>query len=102
MREHGVLLMAYCPLAQGGDLKRGLYQNPVLKQIADNHNATISQILLAFTMRDGNTISIPRTGKKEHTLENAGADHITLTKEELEMIDKVYPAPKHKVFLDIQ
>ena len=102
MREHGVLLMAYCPLAQGGDLKRGLYQNPVLKQIADNHQATVSQVLLAFTMRDGNTISIPRTGKKEHTLENAGADFITLTKEELDMIDKVYPAPKHKVFLDMQ
>lgn len=102
MREHKVLLMAYCPLAQGGDLKRGLYQNPVLQQIVANHNATISQIMLAFTMRDGNSITIPRSGKKEHTLENAGADSITLTKEELAMIDKAYPAPTHKVYLDMQ
>lgn len=102
MREHGVLLMAYCPLAQGGDLKRGLFQNPVLKQIAADHNATVSQIMLAFTMRDGNSITIPRTGKKEHTLENAGADQILLTEEELAMIDKAYPAPDYKVYLDMQ
>lgn len=102
MREHGVTLMAYCPLAQGGDLKRGLYESPVLKEIAANHHATVSQVLLAFTLRDGHTISIPRTGKKAHTLENAGADSLILTEEELKRIDLAYPAPDRKVFLDMQ
>lgn len=102
MREHGVALMAYCPLAQGGDLKRGLYESPVLKEIAVNHHATVSQVLLAFTLRDGHTISIPRTGKKAHTLENAGADSLILTEEELKRIDLAYPAPDRKVFLDMQ
>lgn len=102
MREHGVALMAYCPLAQGGDLKRGLYESPVLKEIAANHHATVSQVLLAFTLRDGHTISIPRTGKKAHTLENAGADSLILTEEELKRIDLAYPAPDRKVFLDMQ
>lgn len=102
MREHGVALMAYCPLAQGGDLKRGLYESPVLKEIAANHHATVSQVLLAFTLRDGHTFSIPRTGKKAHTLENAGADSLILTEEELKRIDLAYPAPDRKVFLDMQ
>ena len=101
MREHHVPLMAYCPLAQGGDLKRGLYQSPVLQKIAADHDATVSQVLLAFAVRGGDTIAIPRTGKKEHTLDNAGADQITLTAEELAAIDREYPAPKRKVYLDI-
>lgn len=101
MREHGVALMAYCPLAQGGDLKRGMYQSPVLQQIAQAHGATVSQVLLAFAMRDGSTIAIPRSSRKEHTLENAGADTLVLTEEELAKIDGAFPAPNRKVYLDI-
>ena len=101
MRDHKVPLMAYCPLAQAGNLRRGLYGSPVLKEIADNHKATISQVLLAFAVRDGSTIAIPRTGRKEHTLENRAAAEVVLTGEELDMIDKEFPAPSRKVYLDI-
>ena len=101
MREHKIPLMAYCPLAQGGDLRRGLYENAVLKKIALNHQATVSQILLAFVVRDGDVIAIPRTGKKEHSMENSEVDGIVLTAEELTMIDQEFPSPKNKVYLDI-
>lgn len=101
MREHHVPLMAYCPLAQGGDLRRGLYQNAVLNQIAAAHQATVSQVLLAFVLRGGDTIAIPRTGKAAHALENAGADRLVLTEEELSRIDREFPAPRRKVCLDI-
>ena len=83
------------------DLRRGLYESPVLKKVAKAHGASISQILLAFAIRDGSTIAIPRSGKKEHTLDNAGADGILLSQEELEWIDREFPAPSHKVYLDI-
>jgi diketogulonate reductase-like aldo/keto reductase len=101
MREHHVPLMAYCPLAQGGDLRRGLYQNPVLGKIAAKHQATIPQVMLAFAIRGGDTIAIPRSGSREHTLENAAADSITLSEEELRLIDQEYPAPQCKTYLDI-
>lgn len=52
-------------------------------------------------MRDGNTIAIPRTGRQEHTIENAKAAQVILTKEELAMIDREFPAPSRKVSLDI-
>ncbi|MCI8534032.1 MAG: hypothetical protein HFG68_00380 [Hungatella sp.] len=84
-----------------GNLRRGLYENQVLKQIAKNHSATVSQVLLAFVVRDGNTIAIPRTGRQEHTIENAKAAQVILTKEELAMIDREFPAPSRKVSLDI-
>lgn len=78
MREHEVALMSYCPLAQAGTLKRGLMTHPVLVGLAEKYNATVEQIMLAWNIRDGYTIAIPRSGKAEHTLQNAGADLITL------------------------
>ncbi len=102
MRERQIALMSYCPLAQAGTLKRGLMKNPVLKEIAGNHNATVPQILLAWNIREGGTIAIPRTGKKAHTLENRAAADIELSQEELKRIDQVYAPPTHKMWLDMQ
>lgn len=102
MREHGVTLMSYCPLAQGGSLRTGLMSNPALQEIASKHSATVSQILLAWNIRDGHTVAIPRSSKAEHTLSNAGADKITLEPHELELIDREFPAPNHKVYLDTE
>lgn len=101
MRAHHVPLMAYCPLAQGGDLRRGLYQSPVLKKIAADRGVSVAQVLLAFVLRDGTTIAIPRSSKKEHTLDNAGADSLILTEEELAAIDREFAPPTRKVYLDI-
>lgn len=102
MRKHDVALMSYCPLAQAGTLKRGILNNPVLKEIAQKHNATVEQIMLAWNIRDGHTIAIPRSGKAEHTLLNAGADEIQLTEQDYKAIDQAYPPPTKKEYLDIQ
>ncbi len=102
MRDKGVALMAYCPLAQAGSLKRGLFSNPNLQKLAKEYNTDIPQILLSWCMRDGNTIAIPRSSRPEHTLMNAQAKDLELGEEALRLIDKLYPAPTHKVYLDIQ
>ena len=102
MREHQVALMAYCPLAQGGSLRRGLLNDPAVLTIAEKHHATPIQVLLAWCVRDGHTIAIPRTGHPDHTLENAGANALTLDEEDLARIDRQYAPPTHKMYLDIQ
>ncbi|MCD8027657.1 MAG: aldo/keto reductase [Erysipelotrichaceae bacterium] len=99
--EHGITIMAYCPIAHGGKLKNNLYQNKVLNQIATNHQATVPQIMLAFVIRKPNIIAIVKSGNTKHVLENANALNITLTDEKLAMIDKEFPAPNHKTYLDI-
>jgi diketogulonate reductase-like aldo/keto reductase len=101
MKEHGIPLMAYCPIAQGGSLKRNLYRNPVLKKIAEAHGASVPQILLSFVIRSGNVIAIPRTGSDVHARENAAAEKIELTVEDLKAIDREFPAPEEKEPLDI-
>ena len=94
--------MAYCPLAINGTLRSGIIGNPVLKQVADAHNASVQQIMLAWAIRDGNVIAIPKSTTKEHTLQNATAGDIELTDEDLEMLDKVFPAPDREVPLDVE
>lgn len=102
MRRHGVALMAYCPLAQAGTLRRGLFENEIVAAVAQKHGCDTTQVLLAWCIRDGSTIAIPRSSKKEHTLLNAGADTVQLDAEDLADLDKAFPPPTHKMPLDVE
>lgn len=101
LEEHHVPLMAYCPLAQGGDLRRGLLNNKAVQMVAGQRHITAMQVLLAFVLHHENVIAIPRSGKAEHVLENYQAAEIKLTEEEYRLLDRAFPAPDHKVWLDI-
>jgi Aldo/keto reductases, related to diketogulonate reductase len=103
-KEHHLPMMAYCPIAQGGSLKQRLTSNPVIDEIAGNHHVTPIQVLLAWCIRHAETdgvIAIPKASRPAHTLENAQAAAITLSAEELEALDHVFPRPGHKVPLDL-
>ena len=102
MREHNVALMAYCPLAQAGRLGCDLLGSSVLREVAARHGATPAQIALAWAIRDGNTIAIPRTGRKEHAVSNAGADVFDLTAEDCVALDRAFPPPTRKEPLHIE
>lgn len=102
MRNHGVALMAYCPLAQAGTLRQGLFESPQIAEVARRHGVSVAQAILAWDIRDGCTIAIPRTGQAQHALENAAADAIELTDEDIALIEQAWPAPTHKVPLDME
>ncbi|CCW69641.1 unnamed protein product [Phytomonas sp. Hart1] len=101
MAAKKVPVMAYCPIAQAGEIHRGIYSNDVVKQIAARHHATIPQILLAFTLHTRNVIAIPKSSNPAHTAENAAADKIELTDEDMKELNTVFPPPNHKICLDI-
>lgn len=102
LQKHSIPIMAYCPLAQAGRLRQDLLGSTAVQQIAKAHNALPVQILLAFLLSQPGVIPIPRTGKAAHTLKNADAAHIKLSNEDLSILDQAFPAPLHKVSLDIQ
>ena len=102
MRQHGVALMAYCPLAQAGSLRRGLFENKTVAAVAEKHGCDVTQVLLAWCIRDGGTIAIPRSSQKEHTLLNAGADAVPLDEEDFINLDKAFPPPTRKMPLDVE
>ena len=101
LNSHDVPLMAYCPLAQGGSLRRGLLEDRAVKTLAAKHNASPTQILLAFLLSHPGVFAIPKSSKKEHTLENARAAEIILTAEDLALLDRSFLPPKRKMYLDI-
>lgn len=98
---HHTAMMAYCPLAQAGNLRRELTESTVVREVAEKHGATVMQILLAFVMYKVNVIAIPRSGKKEHVLENLEGGTLKLTEEEYRILERAFPAPRYKSYLDI-
>ena len=101
MRSHSVPAMAYCPLAQGGELRKGLFESAAVKQVAEKHAAIIPQILLAFVIRSGDIIAIPRASRADHAIANAKASEIFLDEEDLAILNQAFPAPDHAVPLDV-
>lgn len=101
LEQHDIPLMAYCPLAQAGDLRAELLGGRELQNIADKYQISVLQLLLAFVLQKRNVFAIPRSGKKEHVLANWEVRDLILEQEDLEVIDEVFPAPKRKVPLDV-
>ncbi|RSK69385.1 aldo/keto reductase [Enterobacter huaxiensis] len=100
-QQQNMPLMAYCPLAQAGRLRTGLMNHPVVNEIARNHEATAAQILLAWVIRYKGVMAIPKAASIEHVKANAAALDITLTGEELRLLDNAFPAPEVKTPLDV-
>jgi diketogulonate reductase-like aldo/keto reductase len=103
--SNNVVILAYCPLAQAGALKRMniQYENvPVLQEIAQARQTGIYEILLAFANRFPGVIPIPKAARSLHVRNNAKASEIVLTQEELSRLDLVFYPPKSKMHLDIE
>lgn len=100
MRAHHMPMMAYCPLAQGGTLTQGLLEAPSVVTVAQRHGATPAQVLLAWVMRDGATVAIPKASTPEHARQNAAAAQLGLTTADLAELDEAFPAPQQREPLD--
>jgi diketogulonate reductase-like aldo/keto reductase len=85
-------IMAYSPIGHG----RGLLDNATLQSMAKRHEATASQVALAWVLRRSGVISIPKASNQEHVLDNAGSIDIKLTGEDLADLDREFPPPKFK------
>jgi diketogulonate reductase-like aldo/keto reductase len=96
--EHRIPLMAYSPL---GHHVRKLLGSSALQAVARRHGATAAQVAIAWGLRTGNVISIPKAADAAHVRENAAAGDIKLTPEDLAEIDDEHRPPRRKVALDL-
>lgn len=81
----GIGFIPWYPLAAGDLAKPG----SILDGIAKRHNASPSQIALAWVLaRSPVMLPIPGTGKVKHLEENVAAANIELTDEEFEELDR--------------
>ncbi|MFZ0077184.1 MAG: aldo/keto reductase [Exiguobacterium undae] len=101
LKQHGIPVMAYCPLAEGGNLRDQLLDHPTVERLAEEHGVKPAQILLAWAIRSGDVIAIPKAGQVQHVEENGKAALVDLSEEELVALDEAFPAPTKKEPLDI-
>jgi diketogulonate reductase-like aldo/keto reductase len=87
-----VPIMAYSPVGHG----HGLLESATLKKIAKRHDATTSQIALAWVLRQPGVIAIPKASNEKHVRDNAQSIEIKLTDEDLTDLDREFPPPKSK------
>ena len=99
--QHHIPIMAYCPLAHGGNTSKKLQHNHAVETVAAAHNATPVQVLLNFAVRSGTIIAIPKSSTPEHTQENAESVFFKLTEEDLALLENEFPHPQRKMPLDI-
>ncbi|RAU47146.1 aldo/keto reductase [Pseudocitrobacter sp. RIT415] len=100
-QQQSMPVMAYCPLAQAGRLRSGLFANPTVKAIADAHQVTVAQVLLAWVIRQQGIMAIPKAATVKHVEENAAALALMLSEEEQALLNRAFPAPGHKTALDV-
>lgn len=101
LRREGIPMMAYSPLAHNGSMRRTLLHSDAVQSIAQARGIEPIQVLLAFVASQDGVFAIPRTGCVSHTQSNRAAADVVLTAEEQGLLDQAFPAPRHKVGLDM-
>ncbi|MBF0842104.1 aldo/keto reductase [Staphylococcus lentus] len=96
MRENNIALISYAPIARGDKLGKNLTKSPVLLELSRKYEVDVFQILLAWNIRDGHTLAIPKSSNKIHIENNMGASNIHLTEEDIQKIDSEFPPPTTK------
>jgi len=92
LNNHHILLEAYSPLARGD-----VFDNEIIKQIADKHGITPAQVSLAWILSDKDRVAIPKTSNPDHLQGNLDAIDIQLSEDELEQIGSLARSDGRKI-----
>lgn len=90
-RAHGVPLMAYCPIDQGA-----LAAEPALQALARRRGASAAQLALAWLLRRGDVVAIPKAVREAHLRENVAAGTLALDDATLAELERLFPPPAAK------
>lgn len=78
------------PLFQDNNIERNLHAVNKLSEIAHTKDCTAAQLSLAWLLAQENVIPIPGTSNQFHLKENADAQKIRLSIEEINLLEKIY------------
>ncbi len=81
-------IMAYSPIEQGR-----LLGHSALRAVAARHDATPSQVAIAWVLRHDGVMTVAKAGMPAHVRENHGALELELTGEDLDELDAAFPPP---------
>jgi diketogulonate reductase-like aldo/keto reductase len=83
-RKHGLALTAYSPLAKGR-----VFDEPVLREIGENHNKNAGQVTLRWLVQQEHVIAIPRSSKPANIIAAYNIADFMLSKEEMKRISGI-------------
>jgi diketogulonate reductase-like aldo/keto reductase len=89
-RERGLPLMAYCPIDQSA-----LAGDRRVAAIAAPLGLSAAQLALAWTLRDGGVIAIPKAAREAHLRDNLAAGGVTLDRATCDALDALFAPPLH-------
>lgn len=79
-------IIAYSPLGEGSFVR-----HPLLVEIGRHYGASAAQIALSWVLSHPDLIAIPKAGSIDHLRENALAEQIQLTQEDLQRLERAFP-----------
>lgn len=88
-RDRGLPLMAYCPIDQSA-----LARDGQLAAVAAPLGLSAAQLALAWTLREGGVMAIPKAVRESHLRENLAAASVVLAAGTLTELDRLYPPPR--------
>jgi diketogulonate reductase-like aldo/keto reductase len=89
--QEGVPLMAYSPLGVGAIL-----DDPAVLKVAKAHGVAPATVAVAWTIRSGHVISIPKTARIDRLAALAAAGDLALTIEDQRALDHAFAPPRRK------
>jgi len=89
--KHGVAVVAYSPFGHDDFPSPRSKGGEVLETIAKRHGASPRQLALSFLTREPQVFAIPKAASAEHAADNAAAGQLTLSTDELALLDKAFP-----------
>ena len=85
LREKDILPEAWAPFAEG---KHGIFQSPILAEIAGVHGCTAAQVILAWLHAQGVAV-IPKSVRPGRIAENGDFFKVKLSESEIAEIDRM-------------
>jgi 2,5-diketo-D-gluconate reductase A len=82
LQDNGVQIESWGPFAEG---RHGMFQNEVLRSIAEKHQKTVAQIILRWLTQRG-VVAIPKSVHKERIAENFDVFDVELGPDDLAAI----------------
>lgn len=95
-RQRGIPTMAYSPVEQGR-----LVGHAALTAVAERHDATSAQVALAWLLRQGDVIAIPKASRLEHVRDNRQALDLQLAPDDLAELDASFPPPHGRAAMEL-
>ena len=89
--QHGVAVVAYSPFGHDDFPSPRSKAGQALQVVAEAHGASPRQVALRFLTRRPSVFAIPKAASPEHAADNAAAAELTLSENEIAVLDTAFP-----------